>query len=1098
MEELISLNEVLRFAQRRRRAILEGIAATVVGVLVLTFLTTPTYEATALLLVKFGREYVYRPEVADQQSASNPVRDRQAFINTELQILRSKDLAATVVSTVGVNKLYPKISDQERPKQTRLLMAAALAFSANFTAESITESDVIRVTFHHSDPQMTAQALNLLVDQFKEKHLQVFSDPQAAAFLEEKVIQYREDLDSVEQKLKALQLDTKSFSIDDQRSGLFQQRRDLEAALKETSTRVDGLMDKRTYLRSEKEKAQADTGRMASEQNKAISDARAQLLELELQENRLLAKFNENSRNVVSVREQIRLVKNFLETQKAAIGQGEFADDLEKQIVAVVAELRFQEARLASLRGQLAQLEKDLGRVPEQAAQYRDLVRQREAAEKTLQTYVKKLEEARSSQDMDREKIANISVIQSATVPLTPAWPKKGLSLLLGILLGTIVGVAWAFVVDRRAERGRTEPDEAEGTARSLMTQPEETSTTGDDRGSAIGLDQVGGAPSPVTQFLGGDRDAARAGEQVARGRLEESREETEIVGPRTAAAAAARARLEEAGEASEPVLSLEPGDAKTPQEASRIEAQLAHTDLDLRWEPAGTAVLNWRSAPDSPDADAPEESLAQDSGAATVGGLALATRWKGHSRLSVERLALATKWKASRLLTLARKAPKDGDRGSAIALDQAYLDPAPPTQALNRDRGAVTGEEAADERLGEAPEESERKISLEPGEGERQRVASDTESEARLPQQDREHKKKRRRRTKKKGNFEPAATVAFSSRQAPETPEAATPAAPDESVAPALSEAPVERPALAAKRTAWAIALVVLAGGGLLSAVLLGVTPPWNALRQAPMPRTIEPVTPTRLTSEGARGLDEPRPVDMQEPAKVAVPRVRPLEQKQPAPEGEKKAAQQKASENPEKKLEAPVKARGQVMDPAALARAQEDERMKARADEERKQQDEMRRLEESTKAEETRVAEERRRTEEARVVQEAARTAAARSATLPPSTAPPEPAVKPGQLVSLSETGVIAPIVKSALKPSYPPRALRQKVEGTVELIVLVDETGKVVDTQVVTAAGGNSGLNEAAVALVKKSMFHMATKDGVPVKVWVPLKIEYRLPR
>jgi len=91
-----------------------------------------------------------------------------------------------------------------------------------------------------------------------------------------------------------------------------------------------------------------------------------------------------------------------------------------------------------------------------------------------------------------------------------------------------------------------------------------------------------------------------------------------------------------------------------------------------------------------------------------------------------------------------------------------------------------------------------------------------------------------------------------------------------------------------------------------------------------------------------------------------------------------------------------------------------------------------------------------------------------------------------------------VIAPIVKSALKPSYPPRALRQKVEGTVELIVLVDETGKVVDTQVVTAAGGNSGLNEAAVALVKKSMFHMATKDGVPVKVWVPLKIEYRLPR
>jgi TonB family protein len=228
-------------------------------------------------------------------------------------------------------------------------------------------------------------------------------------------------------------------------------------------------------------------------------------------------------------------------------------------------------------------------------------------------------------------------------------------------------------------------------------------------------------------------------------------------------------------------------------------------------------------------------------------------------------------------------------------------------------------------------------------------------------------------------------------------------------------------------------------------------------------------------------------------------MPRARQLKGEQTALKTARKAAPLKAAENARTKPEAQPKAQGPVVDPAALARAQEDER-RARADQERTEQEEMQRLQERKMAEEARrLAEERKRMEEARVAEGGARTAAVTpSATLPQRTAPPEPAVERGQLVNVGEQGVIAPTVKRAVQQVYPPEALRKKVEGTVELNVLVDETGKVVDARVVTAAGGNVGLNEAAVALVKKSMFHAPTKYGVPVKAWIPMTIDYRLPR
>jgi TonB family protein len=250
-------------------------------------------------------------------------------------------------------------------------------------------------------------------------------------------------------------------------------------------------------------------------------------------------------------------------------------------------------------------------------------------------------------------------------------------------------------------------------------------------------------------------------------------------------------------------------------------------------------------------------------------------------------------------------------------------------------------------------------------------------------------------------------------------------------------------------------------------------------------------------------RGTPAPPPTTVPPPTTMSAEMValaqkaKELEEKLQALEAEKAAASAKAEEDARKKLEAQAKARGQAVDPEAVARAQEDARKKAQAEQDRKAQAERKRLEDEQKLAEQQLAEEQRRAEEAR----AAAAAAAPPTTVAAATPPPPPttvAIRPGTLVDVNDAGVIAPVALNKPSFTYPPIALRQRIEGKVDLSVLVDERGGVADAKVVSGAGGRAGLNEAASDYVKRWKFRPATKEGVPVKTWTPVSVVFMLPR
>jgi TonB family protein len=112
-------------------------------------------------------------------------------------------------------------------------------------------------------------------------------------------------------------------------------------------------------------------------------------------------------------------------------------------------------------------------------------------------------------------------------------------------------------------------------------------------------------------------------------------------------------------------------------------------------------------------------------------------------------------------------------------------------------------------------------------------------------------------------------------------------------------------------------------------------------------------------------------------------------------------------------------------------------------------------------------------------------------------PAQQQPAPAqrAREGELVAPGTAGLVNPRVLRRGTVPYPSMARQQKVEGTVITNVLVSETGDVLEVRVMRGIS-RGGLNEAAVSAMRRSSFAPGTKDGVKVKAWVTVPVEFKL--
>ena len=417
--------------------------------LVLSFLLPPVYEARSTVLIKVGREYISNAEVGSARALLS--LEQQEVLNSEIQIMSNRELIEKVVTLLKVETLYPNLAKKTTSKISPR-EAAVLQVEKNLTVLGVKKSNVIEVSFRHGDPQVAAKVVNLLVELFREKHLKVFSDPQST-FLEKQLQIYRTKLGLSEESMQSFKQGNQVYSLDEQRSLLLKQRTELDSILKNTDHRIDELREKLRSLRNQRITSSVKNKSVYTntEKDKILVDAKAKLLSLQLTEQDLLKRYREDSRRVEDVRNEIQTVKKFLKEQEEYISGtmetgGRIYQEVELEIIKTEADLRSQVAKAAGLRQQLSQLDGQIRTLDLNERKFQELKREMTSNEKYFRNYEDRFEEARISEDMNRNKLANISVIQPADVPAIPVRPKKKLYMLLSLIFGTFSGLGLAFI----------------------------------------------------------------------------------------------------------------------------------------------------------------------------------------------------------------------------------------------------------------------------------------------------------------------------------------------------------------------------------------------------------------------------------------------------------------------------------------------------------------------------------------------------------------------------------------------------------------------------------------------------------------------------
>ncbi len=249
MEESLILRDVLIFCFKHKVKMIAIFVVLVGMVVAVVFALPPVYEATATLIVKPGREYLYRPELETRNSAitEDLDRPREELISSEIQILTSQSLIKAVVVSFGAGNMYPDLVSNT-PRDV-LLSNAIQAFERSLFVGRVEKSDVIRVRFQHTSAEMAAEVVRRLIENFKAMRVAIYNDPQTAAFLTEQVESYHRQLQTLEAQREQFKRRYTIFAHPEQQKLLAQRYMKASSALEASSNQYAALQQKMTVLR---------------------------------------------------------------------------------------------------------------------------------------------------------------------------------------------------------------------------------------------------------------------------------------------------------------------------------------------------------------------------------------------------------------------------------------------------------------------------------------------------------------------------------------------------------------------------------------------------------------------------------------------------------------------------------------------------------------------------------------------------------------------------------------------------------------------------------------------------------------------------------
>jgi uncharacterized protein involved in exopolysaccharide biosynthesis len=452
----LTVRDILNVLFRHKKKIIAFFICTVVLVSVATLLMKKTYESTAQVLIRLGRENTTLDPTVTIGTALNISESRENEINSEMEVIKSREIAEKVVKAIGIDRILNRKPEKTSNKllttldSLTLRESAVLAITKNLTAEVVKKTNVINITFDSHDPKTAQDVITYLIGFYQEKHMAIFRPSGSYGFFEKQTDTLNEQLNDREDSLRSLKNSTGIASIEPQRTDLLSRI----SALQLESEQVNAdLVASGAKIRN-LQKSLEDLPRIINEQKMAGTAQsssellRTQLNELKVKKQELGTKYSDSSRTVTDIQRQIDETSTLLNKEEFNNSRSTAAREIQMNLLAEQSNFSGLSAKARSIHLVLESARGELTKFNNNAVGISRLERQQDLGENNYRKYTENLEQSRIDGALKAGNMSNIAIIQAATFPIKPLKPRKLYNLALGILLGLFGGLSLAFIAE--------------------------------------------------------------------------------------------------------------------------------------------------------------------------------------------------------------------------------------------------------------------------------------------------------------------------------------------------------------------------------------------------------------------------------------------------------------------------------------------------------------------------------------------------------------------------------------------------------------------------------------------------------------------------
>lgn len=423
------------------------------------FLTQkPAFVSEAKLLIRYVQESRSVGPMESTDAIRSPDTRGDNILNSEIELITSLDLAEEVANTVGVSNII------ERTSGPADLALAAKLVRSGVRVDAPRKSNILLLSFRHSDPVVARSVMTNLVAAYLRMHARVHRALGVQGDLERQAILRAADLEKTEARLRELKDSLGIANLEEAKRTTTEHLARTKQGLLATAAELAEARATLGYVLTNLPPESTETNQPAVVRREIPSEAVAayegtltQIESLKKRLEDLLIQYTDDSIFVSAVRSRIRSVEE--ERAKieaahpginstavaAAPRSGSSPRSNLPDRASEVAHAAGLEARWRTLEKQLADVQAEMGKLTANEPEITELERKRALYEKDYRYYLGAFEEAKVEATLTSGRLANISVVQAASPPSRET--ETLIKLMAGALAGgVVVGLGLALL----------------------------------------------------------------------------------------------------------------------------------------------------------------------------------------------------------------------------------------------------------------------------------------------------------------------------------------------------------------------------------------------------------------------------------------------------------------------------------------------------------------------------------------------------------------------------------------------------------------------------------------------------------------------------